>query len=225
MTISIIKLLLFILLFMIAGCVSTDDRREVKTLTQQCPDISGTYKNIGQFIESEAPTEPDPTIGAGDPSMLYPPESSIETESRSCTITGNGEINALCVLSQVLEVPWNELPADMAATDLVDTMVEIGKISNGVISVKLYKNKQVVRESYLGNKGRSYKCKDGSINIRERFHDSDGFASFTSTTVLALKPDVDDSLILELDAKAYGYAIIIPFSEHKKLWYRWKRIK
>ena len=191
-----------IFFIVLSGCVAENkvDRPsswpKEKASLSECPDISGTYKNIG-----------------------------VSDEEGYCSIAENGEIQSECILSLLLETSWGDMTRKIPGLDLVDTAVEIDKTRDGVFKVKLYKNKQAIHEFTLGQGGRSYECKDGGIYLADLEAAYPTYSLIHVWGGFTLKPCDDSSLALELDMKAAGYTFLIPFYGHVQKWYKWECIK
>lgn len=202
MTSTLIKITLVTLSIILGGCVAENkaDRPETwskeAVVSQDCPDISGIYKNIGQSHEADF-----------------------------CAMSERGIVPSECVLSVLLEQPWGNLSGYIPASDLAETTVEIGKIDNGIIKVKLLNDGALRHEFMLGGSGRPYECKGGSIYLADHEAEYPTYASIHVWGGFALKPCIDGSLSLNYDFKTAGYIILIPFYGRIQRWYRWERVK
>ena len=219
---SRITLILSISLLVLAGCVNANDRKEIKLKTLECPDISGTYNNIGEFIETDTSLDPGPPVGTGDPYVLHTYESdSPQYPDVSCAIENN-KISSHCVLSAVLQLDPVMWGPNVAAADYVGTDVEIDILDDD-IRLRLYKNKSLLRELYLGKEKLTYRyrCNNDTFIISEG-HRGGYYTGYRATKLShSFKRGSDDDLVLEVDYLQYG----LLGRTHMKANFRWKKVE
>jgi hypothetical protein len=202
--IKVNKFIIYILLLSssLAGCTTSVDKRpdtwsESKQVDpEKCPDISGTYKNIGYSSDKDA-----------------------------CVNAGNGQIVSFCVLHIALSQPFHTLPYTIPATDLLATKIDIGTTQDdGIIPITVLRNDKVIKEYMLGDEKNRYECKGGALVKPVVDASRSTYASTSYRGGQYYKPSTDGSLILELDIKAYGMVLVIPTTGHARVWFQWERV-
>lgn len=202
---SLLKIALIYLLAcfcILSGCVSTNVDKpswseSEPVIENNCPDLSGMYNNI-----------------------------AIGGEKDTCKISSIGEIDSACILSRVLESPLVDLPAITPATDLTNTTVEIGKLNDNLIPVKIYKENSLLKEFFLGQEERKLDCNNGALFLP--FFGSESFGGYglmMMTGGLYFTKGKDDSIILEINIISGGVLLVIPVGSHFQNWYKWESTK
>ena len=209
---KILIVIFLLMMLMSTGCQHTpseDSQEEISIISSQCPDISGTYNNIGKFIEPEAPPE----------------SSNITYLVQPCTISEDGKIRTQCILSEMLsntlDVPIDRLPDTLMVADYLDTTVEISKSDIGYFRVRVYDNGNVKREFYLGKERQPYKCKGGILKTSKGNREGQSTGYRASILAFTLTPGIDDSLVFEVDFRQHG----LIYAKHLNLKYRFQKMK
>jgi hypothetical protein len=186
-------------MFALAGCQhvpSEDSQEEDRAPSNQCPDISGTYENIGElkYPNHKKKTEREDM----SPSDLYHPqpidawigsptawmhwitrEYTVPWKCKQCCL--RQKVYTLHALSEVLYIPYDDCPQHdpddphpdgfpnvIERNYLYNTRIKINVLDDNLITVKLYSDDVGLREFSLGKEsGNPFTCKNGRIYLKE----------------------------------------------------------